>query len=724
MPPKASRRISAEARAETGVPRTCVECGDLKLVGDKTFATLTKAKGGHRGWHTVCRVCQSAAAVEKKWAYQGLVDAQSDDLALVVDEMYTMDMTNRKKEAEDKAVVLALEVRKLVEGGHKRAAFELFINIIKPLLPEWKEPGAIHEDIKDGLLSEHRRTLIIATRFSAKSTLTSIYVAFEIWLNPLIKILVVSKGSKLAGRMLRTVRKVYFKNCPMLRHLEPNDECLDNAEQFQTPDSIHVMTGGVTLTSVGMASNLPGYRSDLTIGDDVEGPSDDTPEKVASLEEALNELHMINPRGRKVMLGTFQSEFSVYAKLADLEDEEGTSVWETIKARMFEEDKDSDGKVMIHSRWGAMFTDADGRDWRRAATLRAWKLHVLLVADPSILHERPLKIGDLPVLQWDARARVFPVSLERTGKKLPDLPRWAAPKGDEWHECRGVGDDTTQLAEILMAVDPASGLAGRDAIGVAVLGITQGGTGIILHLEGVRANDKTTARRRVAAIGRDYRATLCIVEELADGLFGETLEADFIHLGYPMAIDKVTTGGQQKGRRIVESLGPPMGAGRLAILESIVTTDHGGEFVNQLVRISYDGRTGSSKEHDDIVDALAHAVSRSKTSLISDVAENVGAHKAAQIDRWKHVALKEGGLGVHGDNEFAHVLRADSGGQNLTEALLEEDEVVIALTARREGLQQVVDEDIRFGKAPDSTMVRRIRTMTRTLKELNDMQVF
>tara|TARA_R110000737_G_scaffold7579_3_gene22433 strand:+ start:17 stop:1132 length:1116 start_codon:yes stop_codon:yes gene_type:complete len=371
-----------------------------------------------------------------------------------------------------------------------------------------------------------------------------------------------------------------------------------------------------------------------------------------------------------------------------------------------------------------MFTDADGRDWRRAATLRAWKLHVLLVADPSILHERPLKIGDLPVLQWDARARVFPVSLERTGKKLPDLPRWAAPKGDEWHECRGVGDDTTQLAEILMAVDPASGLAGRDAIGVAVLGITQGGTGIILHLEGVRANDKTTARRRVAAIGRDYRATLCIVEELADGLFGETLEADFIHLGYPMAIDKVTTGGQQKGRRIVESLGPPMGAGRLAILESIVTTDHGGEFVNQLVRISYDGRTGSSKEHDDIVDALAHAVSRSKTSLISDVAENVGAHKAAQIDRWKHVALKEGGLGVHGDNEFAHVLRADSGGQNLTEALLEEDEVVIALTARREGLQQVVDEDIRFGKAPDSTMVRRIRTMTRTLKELNDMQVF
>jgi hypothetical protein len=110
---------------------------------------------------------------------------------------------------------------------------------------------------------------------------------------------------------------------------------------------------------------------------------------------------MINPRGEKVMLGTYQSEFSIYAKLADLEDENGVKTWEEHRACMFQEDR-IDGKLHIHSRWQDMFSDADGLDWRRSVTSRAWKLHAMLVADPSILHEKPLKIGDLPVLTWDA----------------------------------------------------------------------------------------------------------------------------------------------------------------------------------------------------------------------------------------------------------------------------------------------------------------------------------
>jgi hypothetical protein len=93
----------------------------------------------------------------------------------------------------------------------------------------------------------------------------------------------------------------------MLADLVPNDDCLDNAEQFQVPQATKVVTGGATLTSLGVGSNLPGFRSDLTVGDDVEGPADDTPEKVEDLLELLNELHMINPKGEKVMLGTYQS---------------------------------------------------------------------------------------------------------------------------------------------------------------------------------------------------------------------------------------------------------------------------------------------------------------------------------------------------------------------------------------------------------------------------------
>jgi len=715
-------KLSAQAQAELGLPRTCISCGDDKIVSEKTFARKSRGAGALRGWHVECRTCQGTSASERGKAWE-IVKERTETMPSVIEEMYARANTGRKDVAEKLAGELADRVRELYSQGKWLESFELFIDIVKPIIAGWKEPGVIHNDIKAGLMSTHRRRLIIATRYSAKSTLTAIYVAWRIFLDPLIKILVVSRGSKLAARMLRTVRRVIIANVPMLWHLEPTDDCLDNAEQFQCPQALKVVTGGVTLTSVGLTSNLPGLRSDLTIGDDVEGPQEDTSEKVADLEEALNELHMINPRGEKVMLGTYQSEFSIYAKLADLEDINGEPIWELHRALMFNE-TEQDGKLYVESRWSDMFSDQDGLDWRRSVTQRAWRLHAMLIADPSILHERPLKIGDLPVLQWDPRANLWPLTLERTGRQLDALQRWSAPKGDVWVECAPASADNAPLAETVLAVDPASGLAGRDAIGVAVLGITQAGHGIIRHLEGVRSHDKSISRRRVAEIGRDFGCTRAIVEELENGLFGETLESEFVHVGYPLAVTKVTTGGQQKGRRIIESLAPPMGAGRLVILEAIVGTDHGGEFVNQLVRISYDGRTGKAKDHDDIVDALAHAVASCKRSLISDIADAVAATRAANLDRWVGVPLRNGGLGDADKEDYPGVSSWNPGGATLSEALLEEDEVVIALSERRDNLQRVVNEDLQGGRRVDQGMIRKITMLTKQIDELKQLQVF
>ena len=714
-------KLSQAAQAEEGKLRTCVQCDETKPVSRTTF-TPKNGKDSLRGWHTVCRVCQGINAAEKRENLQVIQERHGEETQDLIQDMYNFSLTSKAAEAEDIGFQLAPRVRDLYEKGKSLESFELFIEIVKPLVAGWMEPGAIHDDIKKGLMSEHRRRLIIATRYSAKSTLTAIYVAWRIFLDPLIKIMVVSRGSKLAARMLRTVRRVFIENCPMLWLIRPVDDCLDNSEQFQVPQALSVVTGGVTLTSLGLTSNLPGFRSDVTIGDDVEGPQEADPEKVLALEETLNELHMINPRGEKVMLGTYQSEFSIYAKLADLEDETGRPIWEEHRACMFEEDT-IDGKLYIHSRWPQMFSDQDGLDWRRSVTSRAWKLHAMLIADPSVLHEKPLKIGDLPVLQWDAKANSFPLFCERTGVTRKDLNRWAAPKGDEWHECRQMGDQMGALQTITMAVDPASGLAGRDAIGVAVLGITAGGLGIVLHLEGVRATDKSIARKRVADIGKDFGATRVVVEELADGLFGETLESDFVHIGYPVTVEKVTTGGQQKGRRIIESLGPPMGAGRLAIVESLIETDHCGEFVNQLVRITYDGRTGSSKDHDDIVDALAHAVAAEKHSLVSDVGDNLAASRASNLDRWSRIPLRYGGLGASSKEEYPHT-RSWGSQVDLSASLLEEDEVMIALVERRDRLQSVVNEDLQMGRGAEQSIVSRIKNLTKQIDELKQLQVF
>tara|TARA_R110000796_G_scaffold182792_1_gene299267 strand:- start:133 stop:642 length:510 start_codon:yes stop_codon:yes gene_type:complete len=169
-----------------------------------------------------------------------------------------------------------------------------------------------------------------------------------------------------------------------------------------------------------------------------------------------------------------------------------------------------------------------------------------------------------------------------------------------------------------------------------------------------------------------------------------------------------------------------MGAGRLCILDSVARGDHGGEFVNQLVRISYDGRTGAAKDHDDIVDALAHAVAASKASLVGDIADNVAAYRVDKLDRWKNIPMRNGGLGSFEDDEFAHTSRFDfnDGQMSMADALLEEDQVMISLVERRARLQSAVAEDIQAGRGADQRTVDNIKVITRQVDELRQLDVF
>lgn len=725
MPPKTRRKINPEARAEIGLPRECDTCGEIKEVSNKTFSL---SKKGKRGWHTTCRVCQGVAAGEKgatvkKPTVKPKV-REGEEHNDLIEEMYRLAETNRDAaRIEEIAQDLRDHVLHLHDAGDDRGSFRLFVQIVKPLVAGWMEPGAIHDDIIDGLLSHDRRRLIIATRYSAKSTLTAIWIAWRIMLDPLIKIMVISKGAKLAARMLRTVRKVFIQNCPMLVHLMPTEDCLDNAEQFQTPASLKVTTGGATMSSFGVTSDLPGYRADVTVGDDVEGPSDDTPEKVMELEEKLNEIHMINPIGEKVMLGTYQSEFSVYAKLADKVSHDGSPVWELHRACMFEEDTES---RTIRSRWPAMFSDEDAMDWRKSVTARAWKLHAMLVADPSILNERPLKIGDLILLNKSAMAREFPLIIRRTQTPAPDVPTWGAPKGDTWYY-GDTGGEVANYVQTVLAVDPASGLAGRDAIGCAVLSITTSGYAVIRHLEGVRGPSKAHNMRRIAEIARDFAATDLVVEETEESFFGSTLESELVIVGHPMSVHKAKHGGMQKGKRIIDALAPTMGAGRIVMLESVARNDHGGEFVTQLTKVSYDGRTGKAKDHDDIVDALAHAVNVVRGSLLSDPADNIAAHRTSSLDRFRGVSLRQGGLGVHNSERQKGPGRHYGSGLTnqvpMAEALIADDEVLIKLEARRDKLQEVIQEDAKMGRYADEYIVKKVQSLTNQINQLKELHV-
>jgi hypothetical protein len=744
-PPKTNNtgRVSPTAAKWLGKDRVCVECGDVKSISEKTFAISKKHMGG---WHTTCRVCQAhevsvkgeidakgvrsvtgepeaipAGVAAQTSPTRTLPPSQQESLATedMIEDMYLEYLKPRPD--VDKLKEIVDELSKRVRELPDEESFRLFVEIVKPLVAGWMEPGPIHDDIISGLMSNHRRRLVIATRYSAKSTLTAIWIAWRIFREPLIKIMVISRGSKLAARMLRTVRQVFIANCPMLENLKPTDECLDNAEQFQVPAAVKVVTGGATLTSLGVTSNLPGFRSDLTVCDDIEGPQEDTPEKVEDLHELLNELHMINPKGEKIMLGTYQSEFSLYAKLADLEDREGNSIWENHRACMFDEDD-----IGIHSRWPAMFSDADAEDWRGAVTTRAWRLHAMLIADPSILNERPLKIGQFITVNWPTDVGDFPETCEPGGSPLADLRSWSAPKGDVWRGPGDFGGRAVQYQRTIASVDPASGLAGRDAIGFSVVSVTAAGQAVIRHLEGIRGPDKIGNIRRCAQLIIRFNTDHIVVEELADGLFGETLENQLLLMGSHMKVEKVTTGGQQKGRRIIETLAPPMANGRIIMLQDVSQSDHGGEFANQLVRITYDGRTGKAKDHDDIVDALAHAIKTCRGDLVSDIASNRASAAADRVDNWRGLGLRFGGLGLSEHDEGLAGRAVSLGdpatsGLSMGERLVEEDAVLVQYEERLAVLLESYKTLARQRASAEQLMLVR-KKIDNTQQVVNDLK--
>ena len=151
-----------------------------------------------------------------------------------------------------------------------------------------------------------------------------------------------------------------------------------------------------------------------------------------------------------------------------------------------------------------------------------------------------------------------------------------------------------------------------------------------------------------------------------------------------------------------------------------------------MTKVSYDGRTGAAKDHDDIVDALAHAVAKCKGSLISDRAELMADFSAQRLEPLRYVPLRQGGLG--GIDHALHNPRGGmgshgvpdpgigQGSMSMGELLIEEDEVLMKMIARRDRINTVLREDVTTGRQLDQGMVTKVKAMTAAINELKEHQ--
>lgn len=727
-----ARRTTRQYEGVIGQPRTCTECGETKPVSHKTFAPSKKSRDGV---HEVCRSCQGRAHRKvqteagvapslgervyapnkpvgfkndpaKKWdAFAAEIDAKVEQL---------MELSAKSRPDTETIDRLKRELTAVTRlhgdpagGGHMTdldLCFRSFIRVLRPCLDGWNEFGPVHDDIFGALLSDHPATCLLASRGTGKSTLTAVYVLWRLWRDHLLKVMVVSRGETHAKRMLKHIRSLIERH-PLFAALLPDPEQLDSAFQLEIGPAKDRLGMSCSLTCLGIGGQLTGNRADLIIGDDVEHSRDDTAEAVDKLEEQIAEfVHVLVPGGRQLLLGTPQSPYSLYGRLSRHDE------WEVHRAVIFEEDVlDKRSKTnhrwqkttVLSSRWPERFSDAELEQRRRQVMKREWELHYALRLDDTMDRDRPFKLSDLPVLPWSSTARTAPVRMERGDQALERLPRGSSADDDDWFLATRISKEVGPYSTVVAAVDPSSGLTSgsRDAIGLAIVGLSVGGRAVIREARGVRAKTTAEAMMEVAKTIALHGVNKLLVEQTTDGQFGYSLQQKLMQIGYPLSYTTVSTGGRTKAKRIIETVSPALATGKVFICQELLETEDAPEFVAQFTGLTLDGR---KLRHDDIIDALSYA--------LADIGPALSADEAEEEAAWSRYRAEE--LGMMSKRRCVYS-RAD------LEELMDVDETEERLSRQLEVALAIQEDDFARG-VQSASLTAKIARLQEQLKVVRE----
>ena len=108
-------------------------------------------------------------------------------------------------------------------------AFGAFMRMMRPCLTSWSELGPIHDDIVRALLCPDPNVVLLASRGSAKSTITAMFATWKLWRDPENEmVLIISRAEIHAKRMLKAVRS-FMELSPLLSDLLPDDDQVNSA---------------------------------------------------------------------------------------------------------------------------------------------------------------------------------------------------------------------------------------------------------------------------------------------------------------------------------------------------------------------------------------------------------------------------------------------------------------------------------------------------------------
>ena len=502
-----------------------------------------------------------------------------------------------------------------------RGDFKVFLSLV------WREldlpkPTRAQLCIADYLQNGPKRLQISAFRGVGKSWISAAFVLWTLYNNPDKKIMVISASKERADNFSIFCQKLII-DISWLGHLGPkNDDQRWSRISFDVgPAKPHQAP---SVKSVGIQGQLTGSRADLMVFDDVEVPNNSATdmqrEKLLQLVTESESILTPNDDSRILFLGTPQTTFTIYRKLAERSyrpfvwparyPKDLTNYEDLLAPQLVNDIKKG---VEAWSPTDSRFSDLDLTEREAAMGRSNFMLQFQIDTTLSDAEKFPLKFQDLIVTSigtecaeryaWSADPRYMVTTLNPVG-----LP------GDRFYGPMFIDEGMCEFDETIVSVDPS----GRGADETAAVVISQAnGYLFVRELRAFKDGYSDDTLSAIVRMGKKYKASRLLVESnFGDGMICELFNRHIIQQQAGFSTEECRA-SVRKEERIIDTLEPVMNQHKLIFDPKVWEYDYASnpeappekrlEYMlgYQMSRMC---REKGATRHDDRADALAQGI--------------------------------------------------------------------------------------------------------------------
>ena len=529
---------------------------------------------------------------------------------------------------------------------------------------------ALQLDIAAFLEHGPQYRMIQAQRGQAKTTITAAYAVWREIHDPTTRVLIISSGSDMATEISGWIIQIIM-GMPELECLRPDRSAGDRAsvKAFDIHNELKGPEKSPSIACLGITSNTQGRRADLLIADDIESAKNSMTEVQRSrLVHLTRDFISICSLGDIVYLGTPQSIDSVYNGLHSRgyiiriwpgryptqkeQDNYGEHLAPSIAAAVAKDPALRTGGGPMSNRGQATDPVLLPEDVLIAKEIDQgaayFQLQHMLDTRLSDAERFPLKSEKIIFMHINRdRAPLYINFQPAPSQRIHTPSDW--PITDHYHRASGFGEEFAPFTATHMYVDPAGGGQNGDETAYAVSKMLAGKIFLVAE-GGVPGGLETSSLDMLTEIAVEWGPHQIDIEKNFGNGALSAIWTPMLHKEHSCEIVDVWETGQ-KELRIIDTLEPMIGAGRLVVDERLIADDWEDTVkypINkrpsyslwyQLSRIT---REKGALIHDDRLDAVAGTCRHWIDSLKVNEDHAIAAAKRAAYEKMMRDPLGTG----------------------------------------------------------------------------------